>query len=170
MTCFSCAARDGLSILKACSYIFYQNINMCLRVASEVTLLEIPPCQTPMCGVAYSCSYVLLPLCLVHHVHTQPLAIAIDDPDPAQLVRRPCTCSSPSSPKIHDRDFSSGVAKERLSNSFAFDSFVRKQTSVSESKKKKKKRSTIESEYLLSGSSGTSKNRVTGYSMYSFQP
>ena len=34
--------------------------NMCLCVASEVTLLEIPPCQTPMCGVAYSCSYVLL--------------------------------------------------------------------------------------------------------------
>ena len=34
--------------------------NMCLRVASEVTLLEIPPCQTPMCGVAYSCSYALL--------------------------------------------------------------------------------------------------------------
>ena len=33
---------------------------MCLRVASEVTLLEIPSCQTPMCGVAYSCSYVLL--------------------------------------------------------------------------------------------------------------
>ena len=29
----------------------------------EVTLLEIPPCQTPMCGVAYSCSYVLLPTC-----------------------------------------------------------------------------------------------------------
>ena len=26
----------------------------------EVTLLEIPPCQIPMCGVAYSCSYVLL--------------------------------------------------------------------------------------------------------------
>ena len=25
-------------------------------------LLEIPPCQTPMCGVAYSCSYVLLHL------------------------------------------------------------------------------------------------------------
>ena len=33
---------------------------MSLRVASEVTLLEIPPCQIPMCGVAYSCSYVLL--------------------------------------------------------------------------------------------------------------
>ena len=33
---------------------------MCLRVALEVTLLEIPPCQIPMCGVAYSCSYVLL--------------------------------------------------------------------------------------------------------------
>ena len=29
-------------------------------VPSEVTLLEIPPCQTPMCGVAYSCSYALL--------------------------------------------------------------------------------------------------------------
>ena len=34
----------------------------------------------------------------------------------------------------------------------------------------KQKWSIIESEYLLSGSSGTSKNRVTGYSMYSFQP
>ena len=34
--------------------------NMSIRVASEVTLLEIPPCQTPMCGVAYSCSYALL--------------------------------------------------------------------------------------------------------------
>ena len=50
---------DGLSILKACSYIFLPN--MCLCVASEVTILEIPPCQTPMCGVAYSCSHVLLP-------------------------------------------------------------------------------------------------------------
>ena len=30
----------------------------------EVTLLEIPPCQIPMCGVAYSCSYVLLLLFL----------------------------------------------------------------------------------------------------------
>ena len=26
----------------------------------EVTLLEIPPCQIPMCGVAYSCYYGLL--------------------------------------------------------------------------------------------------------------
>ena len=34
--------------------------NMCLRIASEVTLLGITACQTPMCGVAYSCSYVLL--------------------------------------------------------------------------------------------------------------
>ena len=33
---------------------------MCLRVASEVTLLEIPPCQTPMCGV--TCC-ILLFLC-----------------------------------------------------------------------------------------------------------
>ena len=39
--------------------------------------------------------------------------------------------------ELHDRDFSSRVAKERLSNSFAFDSFVRKQVSVKESKKKK---------------------------------
>ena len=46
--------RDSLSILKACSYIFTK------YVPPEVTLLEIPPCQTPMCGVAYSCSCVLL--------------------------------------------------------------------------------------------------------------
>ena len=43
---------------------------MCLRVASEVTLLEIPPCQTPMCGVAYSCSYVLLVLAIVPRART----------------------------------------------------------------------------------------------------
>ena len=30
--------------------------------------------------------------------------------------------------------------------------------------------STIESEHLLSSSSGTQRNRVTGYSMYLFQP
>ena len=59
---------DGLSILKACSYIFLPN--MCLCVASEVTLLEIPPCQTPMCGVAYSCSYVLLVTPNTHTTHT----------------------------------------------------------------------------------------------------
>ena len=40
--------------------------NMCLRVALEVTLLEIPPCQNPMRGVAYSCSYVLLLLSTSH--------------------------------------------------------------------------------------------------------
>ena len=34
----------------------------------------------------------------------------------------------------------------------------------------KQKWSTVGSEYLLSGSSGTSKNRVTGYLLYSFQP
>ena len=34
----------------------------------------------------------------------------------------------------------------------------------------KQKWSTIESKYLRSGSSGTPRNRVTGYSMYSFQP
>ena len=43
--------------------------------------------------------------------------------------------------QLHDRDFlSSSFAKERLSNSFAFDSFVRNQASVRESKKKKKKK------------------------------
>ena len=46
--------RGGLSILKVCSYGFY------LNVPSEVTSLGIPSCQTPMCGVSYSCSYVLL--------------------------------------------------------------------------------------------------------------
>ena len=40
--------------------------------------------------------------------------------------------------QLKDRNFSSSVAKERLSNSFAFDSFVRKQASVRESKKRKK--------------------------------
>ena len=137
---------------------------------------------------------------------TLPLAIAIDDPDLAELVRRPARAVLL---QLHDLDFSSRAAKERLTNSFAFNSFVRKQTLVRESKKKKKRKKrrlifarvgggggvvrifrtmlctplsveiklvakqkwlTIESEYLLSGSSGTSKNRVTGYSMYSFQP
>ena len=62
MTCFSCAgwAFDTQSVL------VHFLPNMCLRVASEVTLLEIPPCQTPMCGVAYSCSYVLLVLRIFH--------------------------------------------------------------------------------------------------------
>ena len=45
--------------------------------------------------------------------------------------------------QLQDRNFSSSVAKERLSNSFAFDSFVRKQPSVGESKKRKKKRRLI---------------------------
>ena len=41
--------------------------------------------------------------------------------------------------QLHDRDFlSSSFAKERLSNSFAFNSIVRNQASVGESKKKKK--------------------------------
>ena len=47
--------RDGLSVLKACSYIFYLKWAFVSHVTGE-----IPPCQTPMCGVAYSCSYVLL--------------------------------------------------------------------------------------------------------------
>ena len=40
--------------------------------------------------------------------------------------------------QFQDRNFSSSVAKDRLSNSFAFDSFVRKQASMGETKKKKK--------------------------------
>ena len=47
--------------------------------------------------------------------------------------------------QLHDRDFlSSSFAKERLSNSFAFDSFVRNQASVRESKKKKKKKTQVD--------------------------
>ena len=81
------------------------------------------------------------PPCLVHHVHTLPLAIAIamDDQDPAQPVRvhrRAAVLL-----QLHDRDFlSSSFAKERLSNSFAFDSFVRNQASMGESKKKKERK------------------------------
>ena len=62
MTCFSCTgwSFDTQSVL------VHFLPNMCLRVASEVTLLEIPPCQTPMCGVAYSCSYVLLIILISH--------------------------------------------------------------------------------------------------------
>ena len=41
--------------------------------------------------------------------------------------------------QLHDRDFSSSFAKEHLSNSFPFDSLVRKKASERESKKKKKK-------------------------------
>ena len=53
MTCFSCAAIVFRYSKRARTFFTYY-------VPPEVTLLEIPPCQTPMCGVAYSCSYVLL--------------------------------------------------------------------------------------------------------------
>ena len=46
MTCVF-MRRERLSILKACLYIFYL-----ICAFTEVTLLEIPPCLTPMCGVA----------------------------------------------------------------------------------------------------------------------
>ena len=41
-------------------------------VPSEATLLAIPPGQTPMCGVAYSCSYVLL----VRQQYFEPMDLA----------------------------------------------------------------------------------------------
>ena len=41
---------------------------------------------------------------------------------------------------MYNRDFSSNVAKERLSHSLAFDSFVRKQASARESKKREKEK------------------------------
>ena len=64
--------------------------NMCLRVASEVTLLEIPPCQIPMCGVAYSCSYVLL-LSTHSCMPLQQLPTVTKDAcEHAQVL---CTCS-----------------------------------------------------------------------------
>ena len=73
---------------------------------------------------------------------SHPLAIAI-----AISMTRPGTRPTRPGPpslqfwlllQLQDHNFSSSVAKERLSNSFAFDSFVRKQASVGESKKRKK--------------------------------
>ena len=53
LTCFSCAAMVFRYSKRACTFFTCD-------VPSEVMLLEFPPCQTPMCGVAYSCSNVLL--------------------------------------------------------------------------------------------------------------
>ena len=58
--------KNEIHCMYVCMYVHFMP-NMCLRVASEVTLLGIPPCQTPMCGVAYSCSYVLFT------IHTKTL-------------------------------------------------------------------------------------------------
>ena len=52
-TCFSCATMVFRYSKRPRT--FFANY-----VPPEAILLEIPPCQTPMCGVAYSCSYVLL--------------------------------------------------------------------------------------------------------------
>ena len=62
MTCFSCAAIVFRYSKRARTFFTKY-------VPPEVTLLEIPPCQTPMCGVAYSCSYVLLFLWIEGHVY-----------------------------------------------------------------------------------------------------
>ena len=73
----------------------------------------------------------------MHHVHTfGDRDRDIDDP-----TRTPPNPSAAVAVLLllQDRNFSSSVAKERLSNSFAFDSFVTKQASVGESKKRKKK-------------------------------
>ena len=53
MTCFSCAAMVFRYSKRARTFFTKY-------VPPEVTLLEMSPCQTLMCGVAYSCSYVLL--------------------------------------------------------------------------------------------------------------
>ena len=66
---------------------------------------------------------------------------SIDDPDPDPAPNPSAAVAVLL--QLQDRNFSSSVAKERLSNSFAFDSFVRKQASVGESKKRKKKRRLI---------------------------
>ena len=81
----------------------------------------------------------------MHHVHTLPLviAIAMDDQDPGPP--NPSASTAAVLLQLHDRDFlSSSFAKERLSNSFAFDSFVRNQASVRETKKKKKKKTQVD--------------------------
>ena len=62
----------------------------------------------------------------------------LDIDDPTRTPPNPSAAVA-DLPQLQDRNFSSSVAKERLSNSFAFDSFVRKQASVGESKKRKKK-------------------------------
>ena len=75
----------------------------------------------------------------MHHVHTLRLWSSQSryrwlDPDPAKPSAVVAVLLQLQDP----RNFSSSVAKERLSNSFAFDSFVRKQAPVGESKKRKK--------------------------------
>ena len=67
---------------------------------------------------------------------SHPLAIATSMTRPGPRPTRPPPLQFPCNRQ--DRNFSSSVAKERLSNSFAFDSFVRKQATVCESKKRKK--------------------------------
>ena len=79
------------------------------------------------------------PLCLVHHVHAFGDRDRWPGPRPNRQPPLHLQFSSVLL-QLHDRDFTSRVAKERLSNSFAFDSFVRKQTSVREFEAKKRKK------------------------------
>ena len=76
------------------------------------------------------------PLCLVHHVDTLWRSRSrYRWPDPA-----PPNSSAAMAVllQLQDRNFSASVAKERLLNSFAFDSLVRKQASVGGGKNRKK--------------------------------
>ena len=59
MTCFSCAAMVSRYSKRART--FFTKYVPSRSFGGHV--LEIPPCQISMCGVAYSCSYVLLPSC-----------------------------------------------------------------------------------------------------------
>ena len=71
-------------------------------------------------------------LCLVHHVHTWPLAIAIDDPDHVQPVRRPC-----SSPPISRSRFQFEFRKRTPVKLICF-RFICEKTSLGERNQKKK--------------------------------
>ena len=73
-------------------------------------------------------------LCLVHHVHTWPLAIAIDDPDHVQPVRRPC-----SSPPISRSRFQFEFRKRTPVKLICF-RFICENTSLGERNQKKKKK------------------------------
>ena len=76
-----------------------------------------------------SCIHALCTTFIVHHVHRSRSSTRTPPNSSAALALAVLL-------QLHDRDFSSRVAKERLSNSFAFDSFVRKQTRWERAKKK----------------------------------
>ena len=102
---------------------------------------------------------------LVHHVHTLPLAIAIamDDQEGDRTPPNSSASTAAVLLQLHDRDFLSlSFAKERLSNSFAFDLFVRNQASMRESKKKKK----TQVDFSLGGGGGGVRSQPSNYAVY----